>query len=62
MLRLSGNERAVFVRLLQVPEGSRFRIEAGGDPLTLPGAVLEHGCLLPVGGDAPGVMLRLRLV
>ena len=62
-LTLSGHERAVFLRVLRVPEGSRFRVEAGGEPLTMLGSVLEHGCLLPVGeGAATGVTLRLRPV
>jgi hypothetical protein len=63
LVRMAGRERAVFVRLLRVPEGSKFRVEAGGEPLTMAGAVLEHGCLLPVGDDAQsGVTMRMRLV
>ncbi|HET9495304.1 MAG TPA: hypothetical protein VFR15_13830, partial [Chloroflexia bacterium] len=63
LVRMAGRERSVFVRLLRVPEGSKFRVEAGGESLTMAGAMLEHGCMLPV-GDRPesGVTLRLRLV
>jgi hypothetical protein len=58
-LRLSGQGEAVYLRVLRVPTGSKFRVEAGGEPLTLSGGVLEHGCMLNVG---EGKTLTLRLV